>query len=205
MGDPPERSWLRDIIEGIQALFGARKKGTTPGQEDDAQPGGRDRAGDGRLVEGAGHRGMGQELLEEFKAELRVALELGGVTDATVQQIGSAVTGWEMDPDKPLKPWLPKDGAKYVVFSYHALVQVMQAHLTPDQNKTMGGEYLFFLDWGFYRYTPVGKRLQVLATQWKPRLGGRPVFRLALQENLLEDGVVILRQAEGDDQAMGSE
>jgi hypothetical protein len=123
------------------------------------------------------------QTFHEFKAELQAALLRGGVTDATVQQVGSATLGWKGNPNKELGPWKPTSDADCAVFSVQALEQARAINAPvnkgkpgqPDTAPQLGGNYTVFksgADVGGFYATPVGKELEALAKRWNTRLYG---------------------------------
>ncbi len=122
------------------------------------------------------------ESAEEAKAalqsDLQAAFSKGGVTDATVQQIGSGTTGWRGNPGtpkkpKPIEPWNPRKDTDFAVFSEQAQYQLLelskQRGQPPALNVPRDGKYTIFKsgagDGGFYD-TPVGRALYEVALRW---------------------------------------
>lgn len=120
-----------------------------------------------------------KEQYAQFQKELREALARGGADDATVQQVGSATTGYRGNPTKEFGPWKPSSDSDFAVFSEKALAQA-RANNTPVNPKIVqNGEYTVFknevpgTDQGFYN-TPVGKQLDALAQRWNTEIYGDP-------------------------------
>jgi hypothetical protein len=124
-----------------------------------------------------------------------------------VQQVGAAVTGWEVDPDKPIAPWTPSSPAELAIFSRQALVQAMHADLGVDRSLVWGGEYVSLLletdgkKAGFAE-TPIGQKVRATGSHWRKRLAGNPEFRFRLclapapfAEGPFMDAIVVLSPA----------
>jgi hypothetical protein len=120
----------------------------------------------------------------EFQADLRAALSRAGITDATVQQVGSATMGWKGNPEKPLGPFnaLGQPGVKpsdadMAVFSLQGLEQARQIGAVANPKVAMGGELTVV--WNnpkdgapAFAKTPLGQELDALAKRWTKRLYG---------------------------------
>jgi len=114
-------------------------------------------------------------LFKQFQVELSKALADGGVSDATVQQVGSATLGWKGNPKKDLGPWRPESDADCAVFSVQALGQARAIGAPVNKGVVMSGEYSVLkndpaVD-GFYK-TKVGEQLQALARRWNTIIYG---------------------------------
>jgi hypothetical protein len=113
----------------------------------------------------------------DFQTELQAVLRAHGITDATIQQLGSATTGWRGNPNKPIAPWKPTSDVDFAIFSEQALAQA-HAHGVPVNKKiTQGGRFTVLKNEvpgdgkGFYD-TPLGQDLAKLARTWNMRVYG---------------------------------
>lgn len=110
----------------------------------------------------------------EFQGELRAVFESEGITDAVVQQVGSATKGFKGNPKKPFAPWSRESDADFAVFSAQALVQAMDVDAPANKKVTMDGRYTVLkndVDHGRgFNDTSLGEKLSNLAARWRPRL-----------------------------------
>ena len=81
----------------------------------------------------------------EFQTELRAVFTSEGITDATVQQFGTATMGWETNPNKPLAPWTTRMPAEFVVFNLQSLTQAMDLDMPVDTTVVWQGQYVLLL------------------------------------------------------------
>jgi len=146
-----------------------------------------------------------RDQFEQFKAALRAVFAKHGITDATVQQIGSATTGWRGNPDKPLVPWKPSSDANFVISSDEAMVQLFDIRAEVNRRIVQGGRYVFFKNRadggrGFYA-TPLGKDLQRLAREWTMKIHGDENvdgfdFKMSLGDMPFPGAVYVMRPAD---------
>jgi hypothetical protein len=116
-----------------------------------------------------------QETYREFQADVRAVFESEGITDAVVQQVGSATKGFKGNPNKPFGPWTPESDADFAVFSAQALVQAQEVKVPVNQKVTMDGRYTVLKNEGLsggkgFEDTRLGEKLAHLATRWKVRI-----------------------------------
>jgi hypothetical protein len=112
-----------------------------------------------------------------FQAELRAVFASEGITDAVVQQVGSATKGYKGNPNKPFGPWSPKSDADFAVFSRQALVQAqaVDAKVNTNPKVTLDGRYTVLKNTGEagragFGDTPLGRKLDQLSRKWTERL-----------------------------------
>lgn len=119
-----------------------------------------------------------EEAFATLQSDIRTALAKAGVTDATVQQIGSGTTGWRGNPGtpkepKPIAPWNPEKDTDFAVFSKQAQYQLLeeskQRGQAPAVNIPRDGKFTVFKNapenGGFYA-TPAGQALHEVAVKW---------------------------------------
>jgi hypothetical protein len=117
-----------------------------------------------------------KEQYQEFQADLAEVFDKHGISDATVQQVGSATTGYRGNPLKDFGEWKDTSDNDFAVFSGQALVQA-HANNTPVNKKIIqGGRYTVFKNSapkksGFYK-TPLGRDLDKLAKKWNKKIYG---------------------------------
>jgi len=152
---------------GFWGMIGANKKGKLSGMRiplafNDGPPG----------------YAVNQALFFEFQHDLLAALKEGGITDAVVQQVGSATQGWKGNPSKPLNPWEPLSDVDLAFFSEEALLQVKELGTPYNPKIIIDGQAVVFknkavgadgVDVGFYQ-TKVGKLLDTLSVKWTKKI-----------------------------------
>lgn len=119
-----------------------------------------------------------EEAFAALQADLQVAFAKAGITDATVQQIGSGTTGWRGNPGTPKKPkeiapWNPGKDTDFAVFSKQAQFQLLelskQRGQAPAVNVPRDGKFTIFKsaagEGGFYD-TAAGRALHEVAIKW---------------------------------------
>ena len=155
-----------------------------------------------------------EEQWGRFKEQLAAVFEKHGITDATVQQVGSATTGWRGNPKKDHGPYNPDSDNDFAIFSAQAMQQA-QANRTPlNKGIEQGGRFTVFKNKasdgrGFYR-TPLGQDLEQLAGDWNEELyqghrtGGLQPIPEGRRSKREEEGKVARRSRDGFDFKLNS-
>jgi type VI secretion system secreted protein VgrG len=117
-----------------------------------------------------------KEQYQRFQKDLKAVFDKHGIDDATVQQVGSATSGYRGNPTKPFGPWKPESDNDFAVFSPKALAQAQQNNTPVNQKIVQGGRFTVFKNSasggrGFYK-TPLGKDLQGLSKKWNKEIYG---------------------------------
>ncbi len=120
-----------------------------------------------------------EEQYRVFQAELQEVFVRNGITDAVVQQLGSATTGWRGNPAKDIKPWSTKSDSDFAIFSEQALVQAQELGVPVNEKIKQGGKFTVLKNecgpGGCYD-TPLGQDLKRLARKWNQLIYGDPNF-----------------------------
>ncbi|MBI4700708.1 MAG: type VI secretion system tip protein VgrG [Deltaproteobacteria bacterium] len=126
------------------------------------------------------------EQYHRFQQELGELLASEGITDATVQQVGSGTTGWKGNPKKPKPPavfdplvhtFKPTSDADFAIFSPQMLAQAKANDSPVNPKIVQGGRYTILKNHaqkhaGFYR-TPIGHKLKLFAHKWNKEIYGK--------------------------------
>ncbi|WP_424103152.1 DUF4157 domain-containing protein [Moorena producens] len=146
-----------------------------------------------------------KDQFREFQQDLKSVFESEGITDAVVQQVGSATTGFRGNPNKEFGPWKPTSDTDLAVFSNQALVQADKKKLEANQKIVQSGRYTVYKnapkDKGFYT-SPLGKKLAELALRWNHKIYGDMIvdgfdFKLNLSTQPFTRAITVLDQQKG--------
>lgn len=139
------------------------------------------------------------KLYVEFQRGLKDLFKVAGITDATVQVIGSAVNGWRTNPRKPLGAWTRESDLDLAVFSVQALEQAQQLDVRVNEGVILNNEYVILknrMDGRKCFYdTPVGARLAEFAKGWSMLLSLQIDFKLNLRTERFPTGVAVVSPA----------
>ncbi|KYF92839.1 hypothetical protein BE17_26580, partial [Sorangium cellulosum] len=116
---------------------------------------------------------------DRLQSDIRNVFESEGVTDATVQQLGSATDGFKGNPDKPFGFWSPKSDTDFAIHSDQALVQAQQAGAPYNAKYGIfkNGEAPSALNpegKPGLANTSLGSKLNALAERWNVEIYGEP-------------------------------
>ncbi|AUX27742.1 uncharacterized protein SOCEGT47_083400 [Sorangium cellulosum] len=116
---------------------------------------------------------------DRLQSDVRRVFESEGITDATVQQLGSATNGFKGNPDKPFGVWSPKSDTDFAIFSDQALVQAQQAGAPYNARYGIfkNGEAPSALNpegRPGLSNTSLGSKLNALAERWNVEIYGEP-------------------------------
>ncbi|AUX49055.1 uncharacterized protein SOCE26_106000 [Sorangium cellulosum] len=116
---------------------------------------------------------------DRLQSDIKNTFESEGITDATVQQLGSATDGFKGNPDKPFGFWSSKSDTDFAIHSDQALVQAQQAGApynakygifkngeAPSAVNPEGKPGL--------SNTSLGSKLNALAEKWNVEIYGEP-------------------------------
>lgn len=112
-----------------------------------------------------------------FQAELKGLLAAEGITDATIQAVGSGTTGWRGNPNKEIATWKPGSDADFAVFSKTALTVAMKKGVQVNPKITMDGKYTVLKNGGEagqkgFNDTPLGDSLLKFVERWNVEVYG---------------------------------
>jgi hypothetical protein len=176
----------RKLIEWLynQTQQGMRKhRSATPAQLKKANEG--DGDGENRVPLQFGTRNDGDAMFARFKSELGAIFESNGITDATVQAIGSGTMGWKGNPHKEVNPnkrgkeggeWMPTSDMDFAIFSRQMLHMAMTGGAVVNKKIQMAGKYTVFKNEAPGGHgvddTPVGKLLKAFSRKWNKEIYG---------------------------------
>ncbi|WP_437484838.1 PAAR domain-containing protein [Sorangium sp. So ce1014] len=116
---------------------------------------------------------------DRLQGEIKNTFESEGITDATVQQLGSATDGFKGNPEKPFGFWSSKSDTDFAIHSDQALVQAQQAGAPYNTRYGIfkNGEAPSALNpegRPGLANTSLGSKLNALAERWNVEIYGEP-------------------------------